>query len=71
MRLRDSVSIAMRMRSSSLGSTGCITAGELLNGDLSENSDLSENLYALMRNIHGSQLTEMKQSLICLPCLEQ
>ena len=35
MRLRDSVSIAMRIRSSSsLGSTGSITAGELLNGDL-------------------------------------
>ena len=30
MRLRDSVSIAMRIRSSSLGSTGRITAGELL-----------------------------------------
>ena len=55
MRLCDSVSIAMRIRSSSsLGSTGRITAGELLNGDLSENPELSENSYAFMRNIHGS-----------------
>ena len=46
MRLRDSVSI--------MGSTGRITAGELLNGDLSENPELSENSYAFMRNIRGS-----------------
>ena len=37
MRLRQTVSIAMRM-----GGTGCITAGELLNGELSENLELSE-----------------------------
>uniref|UniRef100_A0A1X7TGP0 Uncharacterized protein n=1 Tax=Amphimedon queenslandica TaxID=400682 RepID=A0A1X7TGP0_AMPQE len=53
MRLRDCVSIAMRIRSS-LGSTGHITGGELLNGDLTENPELSQNLYAFMRNIHGS-----------------
>ena len=53
MRLRDSVSIAMRIRSS-LGSTGRITAGELLNGELSENPELSENSYVFMRNIHGT-----------------
>ena len=48
MRLRDSVSIAMQIRSSSsLGSTGHFTAGELLNGDLSENPELSENSYTL------------------------
>ena len=40
MRLRDFVSIAMRIRSSSLGSTGRITAGELFNGELSENPEL-------------------------------
>ena len=54
MRLRDSVLIAMRIRSSSLGSTGHITAGELLNGELSENPELSENSYAFMRNICGT-----------------
>ena len=55
MRLRDSVSIAMRIRSSSsLCSTGRITAGELLNGELSENPELSENSYAFMRNIRGT-----------------
>ena len=52
MRLHDSVSIAMQIRSlSSLGSTGRITAGELLNGELSENPELSENSYAFMCNI--------------------
>uniref|UniRef100_A0A1X7V600 Helitron helicase-like domain-containing protein n=1 Tax=Amphimedon queenslandica TaxID=400682 RepID=A0A1X7V600_AMPQE len=55
MRLRDSVSIAMRNRSSSsLGSTGHITAGELLNGDLSEKLELSENSYAFLHNIRGA-----------------
>ena len=49
MRLRDSVSIAMQIRSSSsLGSTGRITAGELLNCELNENPELPENSYAFM-----------------------
>ena len=44
MKLCDSVSIAIPIRSSSsLGSTGHITAPELLNGNLSENPELSEN----------------------------
>ena len=37
-----------------MGSTGRITAGELLNGELSENPELSENLYAFMRNVRGT-----------------
>uniref|UniRef100_A0A1X7SUB3 Uncharacterized protein n=1 Tax=Amphimedon queenslandica TaxID=400682 RepID=A0A1X7SUB3_AMPQE len=45
----------MQIRSSSsLGSTGCITAGELLNRDLSENPELSDKSYAFMQNIRGS-----------------
>ena len=73
MRLRDSVSIAMRIRSSSsLGSTGRITAGELLNGELSENLELSENSYMHSCVIYVvPQHTGIKQSLICLPCLER
>ena len=58
MKLRDSVSVAMRIRSSSGGSsTGCdgrLTAGQLLNDDLSENPELSDNCYAFMRNIRGT-----------------
>ena len=53
-RLRDCVFISMRTRSSSsLGSTRRITAGEL-NGELSENPELSENSYAFSCNIRGT-----------------
>ena len=69
MRLHDSVSIAMQIRSSSsFGSTRCITAGELLNGELSENP---ENSYAFMRNIRGSSAYWNKAKLDFLPCLER
>ena len=45
-----------------MGSTGRITAGELLNGELSENPELSENSYALMRNV-VPQHTGIKRKL--------
>ena len=48
-KLCDSVSVAMRIRSSSGGANtgcdGCLTAGQLLNDDLSENPELSDNCY--------------------------
>ena len=41
-----------------MNSAGHITAGELLNGDLCENPELSENSYAIhmqfMRNVRGT-----------------
>uniref|UniRef100_A0A1X7U654 Uncharacterized protein n=1 Tax=Amphimedon queenslandica TaxID=400682 RepID=A0A1X7U654_AMPQE len=55
MRVRDFVSVAMRIRSSSsLGCTGRITAGELFKGDLSEIPKLLGYSYAFMQNIRGS-----------------
>ena len=58
MKLRDSVSVAMRIRSSSGGTNtgrdGRLTAGQLLIDDLSENPELSDNCYAFMRNIRGT-----------------
>ena len=58
MKLRVSVSVVMRIRSLSGGAnTGrdCgLTAGQLLNDDLSENPEQSDNCYAFMRNIKGT-----------------
>ena len=58
MKLHDSVSVAMRIRSSSGGANtgldGRLTAGQLLNDDLSENPELSDNCYAFMCNIRGT-----------------
>ena len=55
-KLRDSVSIAMRMRSSSGGrqQRQPLTAGELTSEDAAENPDIEENCYAFMRNIRGT-----------------
>ena len=46
-----------------MGSTGRITAGELLNGELSENSEVSENSYAFMHNICGTSANWNKAKL--------
>ena len=59
MKLCDSVSVAMRIRSSLFGGAntgcdGCLTARQLLNDDLSENPELSDICYAFMRNIRGT-----------------
>ena len=58
MKLCDSVSVATHIRSSSgganTGGDGHLTAGQLLNDDLSENPELSDNCYAFMRNIRGT-----------------
>ena len=56
----NAVSIAMRIRSSSLGNRNrqqqqnSLTAGELLREDLNENPEIKENCYAFMRNIRGT-----------------
>ena len=49
-----------------MGNTGRITAGELSNGDLSENPVLSKNSYAFMRNIRGSSAYWIKAKLDAL-----
>ena len=60
MKLCDSVSVAMRIRSSFGGSStvhdGPLTAGQLLNDNLSEKPELSDNCYAFMRNIRGTEV---------------
>ena len=55
-KLRNSVSIAMRMQSSSGGrqQQQPLTAGELTSEDVAENPDIEENCYAFMHNIHGT-----------------